>query len=420
MCGTSVAFCGTDCVANCDRQRHPCSDSRDIQVPYDYPEETAATYGAELECQAGNSPIVVDDCTLGILMPRNNGSCPYCADHVDYLYAAMRAWNLDCPMRAAAFLAQVSWETGALSTFFQPRDNGGGAVHMLPSNMRAACRDMPSLQAAFQNRFACLEVDPCTCGTNAEVGQLVSEPRFAFHTAGWWFVRGAKEAFGGGAICDDLRLQADKGEGSLSGIGQGFTRVSKCIIGFSSGDPSIPRRAAQYRVALSTLRERYDFDLPCHAEHVFGECKESTECGGKTVSSRMGALGCQDEPGSITCCINEWDDGYRVDQSQAEEAGYLGLSTGAFIGVMVGAAACLCCLCAVAVVSAMMVARRRQRSKVRGHALTSSHAHTYAGRSRSASVGTNLHGSRVGAARGAGGRRSSHRASFHARPVVMG
>ena len=43
------------------------------------------------------------------------------------------------------FLAQVTFETGYLSTVYQPKDNGAGLIHMIPANWQTNARDMDAL-----------------------------------------------------------------------------------------------------------------------------------------------------------------------------------------------------------------------------------------------------------------------------------
>jgi hypothetical protein len=49
-----------------------------------------------------------------------------CTDMVGPLNAALEAFDMNCPLRIAAFIAQVLHETARLGTFYQPLDDGAG------------------------------------------------------------------------------------------------------------------------------------------------------------------------------------------------------------------------------------------------------------------------------------------------------
>lgn len=169
-----------------------------------------------------------------------------------YIQTALNQYDMKTPLRIAAFLAQVRHETAGLTSFYQPADNGAGAIHMLPANFRIACAGIPSLRQAFANTFSsCASSDKCSCGTDVAAGQVVSQNAYSFLTGAWWFVQGSKEIMGW-TSCGDLRVNADQGLGSPGSPGTGYYEISRCIFG-NGADAGLAQRISYYRLAVSVM-----------------------------------------------------------------------------------------------------------------------------------------------------------------------
>eukprot|EP01029_Cantina_marsupialis_P028800 TRINITY_DN778016_c0_g1_i1.p1 TRINITY_DN778016_c0_g1~~TRINITY_DN778016_c0_g1_i1.p1 ORF type:complete len:311 (-),score=103.95 TRINITY_DN778016_c0_g1_i1:501-1433(-) len=152
-----------------------------------------------------------------------------CDGFVSPVNTALSKYNLDCPKREAAFLAQIRHETAGFTSFIQTADDGAGAIHMLPANFRYACRKIPEIEEAFKTRFTtCTKADSCECGEDSEAAQLIAEPDFAFLTAAWWFDSGSAELLGK-TECADLGSDADIGLGVWGPPQTGYNLISYCI-----------------------------------------------------------------------------------------------------------------------------------------------------------------------------------------------
>ena len=162
-----------------------------------------------------------------------------CLRYLPAIIENFEANNLNCPARIAGYMAQIRHETAGLQTLYQCRDNGAGAIHMIPSNFRVACLELPDLKAAFENRFG-----SCRGGGDAEAAQIVSCPTLAFETASWWMT-------GGGSVCPGHVLvnELDKCR-NLGTSDSGFRKISRCILGVD--DPG--QRDDYYLAALDLVR----------------------------------------------------------------------------------------------------------------------------------------------------------------------
>ncbi|KAI9150981.1 hypothetical protein H9P43_009596 [Blastocladiella emersonii ATCC 22665] len=208
-------------------------------------------------------------------------SCPYCAYYLPYINSALRESAMHCPLRIAAFLAQVRHETQSLRRMWQPADNGAGALHLLPSNFPAAVRDIPALRDAVR---AVVPATATPAGDDVDVpamaariksdaamqqavGAVIARPEFAFRTAAWWFTTGAGNVLGF-AGCGDLRRNADQGLGGPAamvdgggGAPSGLYGISPCIFGTST-DPGWSQRLQYYMEALAVAERLVPDPLP--------------------------------------------------------------------------------------------------------------------------------------------------------------
>ncbi|GBG82692.1 hypothetical protein CBR_g36222 [Chara braunii] len=221
-------------------------------------EEAAAALAPEAGSTAGvcTPRVTLTECQLRTIM---GGACPNCKYYYPHLVKAMERFDLNCPDRIAAFLAQVRHETGGLGTLFQPSDCGAGGIHMIPSNFPSFLSGegaLADLVAQFQQYGlsaipeASLALGtPCT-GQKLCASKLVQLPENAFVTAAWWFATGARKNMAH-LGCQDLRLDADAGLGTASPP-TGFYQISQCIY----GDITLPgcgmaQRVQYYNDALA-------------------------------------------------------------------------------------------------------------------------------------------------------------------------
>jgi len=159
--------------------------------------------------------------------------------------------HLDCPLRIAAFLSLVRYETDGLQLFSD--EDGSGAFHMLPSDIRVACQNLPDFKAAFSLRYTnCTEDNPCNCGTADEMGEVLDDPKFAFQTAAWLFSTGAELLRG--SQCKNLIDAADQGLGTFDGdIKTGFHHITRCIHGYDNTE-GLDSRIQFYNDALAIVQ----------------------------------------------------------------------------------------------------------------------------------------------------------------------
>lgn len=182
-------------------------------------------------CIGGQSHTV----TLAELQAMTGHECPDCATHLPHLNTAVREADMQCPLRIAALVAVVDYDTAQLTAFLDPATNAAGAVKLPPAAFRDACTQIPTLEQAFKDTFTTCALRlwrPCECGAQSEAAALVAQPEFAWRVAAWWFVHGAAQLTG--PECGDLRLPADEGQGTQSQIvsaqslGTGFYHVAVC------------------------------------------------------------------------------------------------------------------------------------------------------------------------------------------------
>jgi len=198
------------------------------------------------DCGMPDHRYSLTECDLMALM--GNECCDHeganlCSQYLDAILTNLESYNLNCPARIAGYLAQIRHETASLQTMFQCRDNGAGAIHMIPVNYRVACEQLPNLKAAFVARYGTSL--GCNGGADPEASQIVSCPNFAFETAGWWMS-------GGGSVCPNDVLVDELDKCATVGTDDsGFRKVSRCILGVS--DPG--QRDQFYLDALALARD---------------------------------------------------------------------------------------------------------------------------------------------------------------------
>jgi len=183
---------------------------------------------------------------------------------VSPLNTALTRYSMNCPDRIAVFLAQVRHETAGLTVFHQPIDNGGGSLHMTPSNWGYACNAIPEVAAAFQKvdpscgSCSCLDrlaANPLSAETTNFATNVFSDPLVAFLSGCWWFASGASNpSIFGWKGCGDLRIDADAGLGAAGSSDchhTGYYQVTCCIFWTISGSAGLDQRIRYLNVANS-------------------------------------------------------------------------------------------------------------------------------------------------------------------------
>jgi len=158
--------------------------------------------------------------------------------------------DLDCPLRIAAFLAQVRYETDGLKIFLDT--DGAGAFHMIPSDIRIACYELPEVKATFAQTYKnCTQDSPCDCGQDNEIVHVLQDPKYAFETAAWLFIRGATAIRG--SKCSNLTGAADEGLGNSAGeVMSGFHHITRCLHGYDNTE-ALDQRIEFYNDALAIV-----------------------------------------------------------------------------------------------------------------------------------------------------------------------
>jgi len=285
-CGGSSTTCYTRCAAG-----RGCSADSDCE-------------GAS-ECLSGVCSNTDADCAANAVTLTENqlvtimgGSCTNCASHLPFIQAALDANAMTCPLRYADFLAAVRHETGGLTTFINPTDNGAGALHVIPQNFRRACREVPDIKAAFVAEFtSCTYTDKCLCGTDAQAANVIAVKEVAYKIAAWWYARGSAELMG--RPCGDLRKEADVGLGvagtvSRTNPGSGYHKIAACTFGFQV-DYGGAQRLAYYGEARNAFDAAFSLSANCVTDCKPGSV-ETTPCDPASNTDRV-CTKCKDLPG---------------------------------------------------------------------------------------------------------------------------
>jgi len=126
-----------------------------------------------------------------------------------------------------AFIGQVTHETAYFTKFYQPLDNGRGALHMLPSNWDL---NVQNIQQQWPNSGAQSQY-------TANGGVILSDPAYAWLSAGAWFLSTNQVIPG----CNkNLFLQS-------------FAETSRCVFG-NNPDPGLASRQQAYNFAVQYLK----------------------------------------------------------------------------------------------------------------------------------------------------------------------
>jgi len=162
-------------------------------------------------------------------------------DWCDAFNLALTRYGLNTIIRIMGFATQVRHETAGMTIFHQSADNGGGCLHMTPSNWKAACQAVPEIASAFGARYS--GCGDCSCidamaaspmsstATDASVN-IFSQPEVACLSAGWWFDAGAYAAFSWKGCTSKLGVYADQGlgaQGSSDCVHTGNWQLTCCI-----------------------------------------------------------------------------------------------------------------------------------------------------------------------------------------------
>lgn len=147
---------------------------------------------------------------------------------------------------------KVRHETAGLTTFYQPADNGAGAVSVFPyfvynskfemyngyNGDRSTCfpptsellvkmfpRSSPLFREnsavetpagnfpatifyEFSWKFQQKKMTHCRAGSDVDAGKIIQEPKLAFLTGAWWIAQGSQKILAG--PCHDLRPALDQ------------------------------------------------------------------------------------------------------------------------------------------------------------------------------------------------------------------
>jgi len=153
----------------------------------------------------------------------------YCSDaYVAKLNEMLCALNYCFNLQAKqAFIGQVTHETAYFTKFYQPIDNGRGALHMLPSNWNINVQDIQTLwpSSGAQTQFTSVG------------GVMLSDAAYAWLSAGAWFLRTNQVIPG----CNlNLFLQS-------------FAETSRCVFG-NGVDSGLANRQQAYNYAVQFLK----------------------------------------------------------------------------------------------------------------------------------------------------------------------
>jgi len=159
----------------------------------------------------------------------------------DAINLALTRYGLNTIIRIIGFLTQIRHETAGMTVFHQPADNGGGCLHMTPSNWQAACQAVPEIASAFGARYsgcgdcsciAAMAASTSSATTTDASTNIFSQPQVAALSAGWWFNAGAIAAFGWKGCTQELGYYCDQGlgaQGSSDCVHTGNWQLTCCI-----------------------------------------------------------------------------------------------------------------------------------------------------------------------------------------------
>jgi hypothetical protein len=191
---------------------------------------------------------------------------------VNPVNTALSRYSLNSSRRIIAFLSQVRHETAGMTVFHQSMDNGGGLLHMVPSNWLGCCKAVPEIKQEFANRYAgCSEcscvaamaADPMGSRTTDAAINIFKKPLLAALSAGWWFDAGAIAAFGWKGCTQPLRVYADQGRGNSGSSGDcyhtGDYQLTCCIFWTIGGAASLSQRLSYYDQAVSYAKSKWGY-----------------------------------------------------------------------------------------------------------------------------------------------------------------
>jgi hypothetical protein len=320
----NATACGAKCTASCISG-----------APLDASSSVCTTTHALSQCDLYEILMNTEGCSsaevclekLELLGPLNN---------------ALEAFDMNCPDRIAAFVAQVLHETARLTTFYQPADDGAGAVHMLPSNFRLACEELPQLQADMALLPGCSRsgAGACMCGTDTEAALLVAAPEHAFMAGAWWFAYGSTHALKH-LGCGDLRLSND------------YRKISVCVFG-GGVDSGLVQRLSFYD-ATKAITDRFQ-PRSCVLDHY----PNATTC---AFGAALATPGSESESGQD----GQGGESEGTNSNSCSVAGQFTVpftnSCGIFAGVCLGVLAVLYCICAHMRSKASRASRRKEKTK---------------------------------------------------------
>ena len=198
-------------------------------------------------------------------------------------------YDLQSDKRICAIMSQIRHETASMTVFYQSIDNGGGFVHMTPSNWPECCKGAPQVKAAFA-AYKWDGVNYCTdCSCTdwlkdhpsdvktANAAKAIFGPNnkaAAAASAGWWFKFGASLAFNWKGCNQDLKYYADQGKGSIQTGNDckytGNSQLTCCIFWTTGGGSGIDQRFKYYDEAVAYAKSAW-------GSTAFAESEELTQ-----------------------------------------------------------------------------------------------------------------------------------------------
>lgn len=347
--------CGGVCAAGC-LAGEPCHTHGECASHLECDAETNSE-GLCVDPHAACAAEQLGSFTADDLRALMGGRCFNCDAYHAILEPLLLEYRMDCPLRLSALVAQMRHETDGFRAFYSPNGHKGGALHLPPASLRAACRANSDIREAFEAHFsgdgesvhsqcnaAAGNDDVCDCGSSEEVGLIAAGPEVAFLSAVWWFAEGAADEHG--TACGDLRYAADVGVGQWEGWvssafpGEGYHRISTCVYGFSA-DEGREQRQQFY----ATARQHFDANYvdPCN-NGVQDAGEPDVDCGARCFRAKL----CPDGAGCGTgddcasqVCVAGGDGGTCKDRSADCRADAVeDFDEAAFTAIMGGSANC--------------------------------------------------------------------------------
>jgi len=218
-------------------------------------------------------------------------------------------YDLQSDKRIVALMSQIRHETAQMTIFYQAADNGGGFVHMTPSNWPACCRGTTEVK----NAFAAYKWDgvnyctDCSCtdwlsqnpgdSKTASASKAIFGPNnkaAAAASAGWWFKYGAIAAFNWKGCTQDLKYYADQGKGTVAYGNDckytGNTQLTCCIFWTTGSGSGIDQRMKYYDDAVAYAKSAWGSTSFAESEELTQERMNSGVNIGIAIGCTVGVV----------------------------------------------------------------------------------------------------------------------------------